>query len=428
MTHLFKASIIVSLMTFSLMSQAQIDSKIQNDDSNLLEQYIQSQGYTNSIKFDASNIKQFWVDKSVRSQNNAVKLILHSSKNMKFESIPLRILFKNINASLSCRIDVFLKETGISFSVSNANNKVLATSSSANDFLSYKALSSTVRFEDIDNSSFFLKFQSADTSEITIDAIVFSFSENKDYLHSPGALLLDTANTTCMPATSNGSDGKSIFPTGEITSVESNKKIIVSDNQLSAKVKVKNIGKNAAKVYLGYIVYSKDAMKLNSRNYPYKKDSPVLKVVSVDEINNKIVVDQYGDWTRGCFIAMNAQEDNADVPNTTLLDSRIDNVTKLENGYSEITLISTPKKKLKKDDMIRIHGSSSSNLYVGSKTLQPGEEAVLSSTIQKEDDYLQFAPESLSKGVFYAAPFIRSKSLEQNAEHTIAFEDFVVSF
>ena len=125
---------------------------------------------------------------------------------------------------------------------------------------------------------------------------------------------------------------------------------------------------------------------------------------------------------------MNAREDKSDVPNTTLLDSKIGEVKKMENGYSEITLVGAPKKKLKKDDMIRIHGSSSSNLYVGSKTLQPGEEAVISSAIRKNDDFLQFLPESFSKDVFYVVPFIRSKSQEQNAGHTIAFENFVISY
>ncbi len=428
-THLLKACAVMSLVAFSFVVQAQTDAKKLSDNSNLLEQYIQSQGYAYSIKFDASNVKQFWTDKSVSRQDNAVKIFLHSSKNVKYESIPLRVLFKNTNASLDCKIDVFTRETGISFSVCNTkNNAVLSSSSSVNDFLNYKNLTSTTHFEDIDSSSFFLKFQSAESSEITIDAIVFSFSGNKDYLHSPGTLTVDTGDATCTPAINNGNGGNSLFPTGEITSVESNKRILVSNNQLSASVKVKNIGENAAKVYLGYVVYNKDAVLLNSRNYPYKKDSPVLKVVSVDEVNKKIVVDRYADWSKGCFIAMNAREDNSDIPNTTLLDSKIGEVKKMENGYSEITLVGAPKKKLKKDDMIRIHGSSSSNLYVGSKTLRPGEEAVLSSTIRKNDDCLLFAPESLSKGVFYVVPFIRSKSQEQNAEHTIAFENFVISY
>ena len=75
-------SLFVGFLVFSsafAQKVSSIDNGFEKNDSELIDKYIKSLG-DKTIVFDGSNIKQFWVDKTVVSKNNEI-IILLTNKN-----------------------------------------------------------------------------------------------------------------------------------------------------------------------------------------------------------------------------------------------------------------------------------------------------------------------------------------------------------
>ena len=101
----------------AIFSYAQESNKIvQKTDDVLLDEYIASKG-SGIISFDASNIKQFWIDNSVVSRNSSFEIILKSTNNQSFESVPLKIQLANVNEAMDCTIEVIADTEEYFFSV-----------------------------------------------------------------------------------------------------------------------------------------------------------------------------------------------------------------------------------------------------------------------------------------------------------------------
>ena len=104
---------ILLVLVFSFHTQgADTNQRTQNDDA-LLNQFIRSQG-EGIIVFDASNIKQFWIENFVSSQNGLINIQCSS-----FQNRPLKIQLANINEAQDCIVDVITITDNVSFSVLN---------------------------------------------------------------------------------------------------------------------------------------------------------------------------------------------------------------------------------------------------------------------------------------------------------------------
>lgn len=184
--HSFLSIIVfVSSIIFALSPLKGKD--IQPSDSELIEIFINSKGSKNAIVFDASNIKQFWIDKSVASGNDLINISLQEKK-----SIPLKIQLSNVIETMDCKVDVITENPDISFTVENSNSKTLSNSSKEEDFIQYHISSATFHLENTKDFSFHLIFSSKTSDTLTIKKIILSFSENKEslFLGSPGFELL----------------------------------------------------------------------------------------------------------------------------------------------------------------------------------------------------------------------------------------------
>ena len=84
------ATLFLAMMTLITSAQAN-GIKTTKDDTALLDSFIQAQGYRNAIVFTSENIKQFWGDKTVASQDNLIRIHLKEKKEKYAESIPLKI-------------------------------------------------------------------------------------------------------------------------------------------------------------------------------------------------------------------------------------------------------------------------------------------------------------------------------------------------
>lgn len=148
----------------------------------LMNQYIESKG-NSIIVFDASNIKQFWVDKSVVSRNNNIELYLN-----KMETIPLKIQLANVIETQDCNIEVISENPDLSFSITNNQSKAISTSTKADDFIQNHIFQSTFHIEDTEDFSFNILFSSDTSSILTIKKILLTFSDNKQSIFkgSPG--------------------------------------------------------------------------------------------------------------------------------------------------------------------------------------------------------------------------------------------------
>lgn len=162
-------------------------------DIEMFNQFITAQGISQTITFDASNIKQFWIDNSVISKGKDIMISLDGNNPQKQQSsIPLKIQLDNVCETQNCRIDVFTEDPNISFVIEN-KSKTIGKSQPLDDFILLHDLSSTIHLEDTNDFSFNIRFISKDNkSSVSIYKIVLSFSENKEssYLGSPGYNLL----------------------------------------------------------------------------------------------------------------------------------------------------------------------------------------------------------------------------------------------
>ena len=171
-------AIITCSITIAFM--ASLFAKDENENRKLLDQYIESQGLNNSIVFDSSNIKQYWIDKSVVAKDNSILIQLNKKNAKVSESIPLKIQLANISESLDCTVKIITTDPVFSFSILNNKSTNISESIKQESFLTYHILDSTFHLEDTDNFIFSLVFNSESSSSISIERVVLSFEKNKN--------------------------------------------------------------------------------------------------------------------------------------------------------------------------------------------------------------------------------------------------------
>lgn len=418
----------VTILTV-MFSLTVVIADASDPEESLLTQYVQSKG-SGIIVFESSNIKQFWIDSSVVSKDNSINILLSSKNANGNESVPLKIQLANVNEAMDCAIEVISETEDSFFSVLDNNLAKLSSSENKEKFLDYFIKSSVFHMEDTKNLSFILRFGSKTADHISIKRIILSFSKNKEssFLVPPGKLkIMDKNISASASSTITNVDSDSFAMTGKRTAFFSSNKILVTNNILSSSVTIKNTGENSTLVYLGYRAYTQNHILLSGSNYPYKNINKVLSVVSSVVDSNKIVVDSYTDWSKGCYLALNAKEDMSDIPNTDFIGTILD-IKKLENGQAEISLDKPFKSEIKDGTKVRVHGLSGAYLYSDIKALQPGEEQVFSATIMKDDSILEYSSNGFSRGVYYVIPLILSYSVDSQKENTILIRDFVLSY
>jgi len=402
-----------------------VDSSAEEE---YLEDYIKSKGYSSCIVFDSANIKQFWFDRSVLCQGGNICVFLDNKTNSGFEGVPLRINLLNVNECQDCKVDVITNSQIADFVVMDSKSKVLSKSSAEQPFDQYYVSSSTFHLEDTPDYSFCLKFSSKTNDELSIKKIILSFSDNNDssFLVSPGILEIDRDNINVLSATLG--EGKAIEFSGKRGRIQLKKCIIVSDKAVETSVRVKNTGDKPTHIYVGFNVYTKNRVELRGNNFPYKSLNNVLTVVSSEAGKNSVIVNSYSDWTKNCYLALNAEEDLFDVPNMTFADGRIVEVKKLSDGMAEITMDKPFKTALETGTKVRIHGVMGGYIYTNNKILQPGEEEIFSSSIKKDEFFQQYSPKAFSRGVYSVRPLVLSYSVDANEENTVVISDYTVSY
>ena len=408
---------------------AQGTNTASDNDNALLTEYVKSKG-NGIIIFDASNIKQFWIDKSVVSKKDSFEIVMNEKKERGFESVPLRIQLANVNETMDCNIEVIADVADCGFSVLNDSNKAISVSSAGDKFLHYSIVSSVFHLEDTLNTSFKILFHSKTENILSFKKIILSFSDNKNsrFLASPGVLKITHDIITVSSAQISESNQSSFSVIGKRSRVLSAKRILLTNNTLSSSVTIKNTGSEDTQVYVGYIAYAKDKGQLDGKNYPYKNNNNILSIVSSLTGSNKIIVDSFPEWAKNCYLAIDAKEDISDIPCKTFLDGRISEVRKLENGHAEITLDKPLKAELAKGTKIRVHGQGGSFLYTSYKLIHPGEELVFNSTVQKDDSSVEYSAKAFPKGVYSVIPVILSYSSDSNKDNTIIVRDYLIHY
>lgn len=392
------------------------------DDSKLLNQFVQTKG-PRCFVFDATNVKQYWIDNSVISIDNSINIFTKLMKDQYFESKPLKIQLANVNYDEVCCIEVISNTPDLSFNVLDSNSEVISESSKENVFLSYNIVSTKTQLLDIGDYSFSLVFSSKSNEKIVIKSIVFSFSNSNLSLEKTDLAKQDklTIKTKALP-----DDSGLISVSGINSSIISKEKIYLSDSPVYLVAKVKNTGTSATRIRMGYATYSEDGVRLDHRNYP-RGTNPVLTVLAINEEHNVITVDKEDrDWDKNCFLALNAQEDLSDIPNNTFPDGKIVDVKKTDDGHAEIALDKPINGALQVGSKVRIHGRTGSYLYTNIMVLQPGEEHLFFSKIKKDEKHLAYSKKAFSRGVEYVTPLILSYSVDSNNENVIQISEFSV--
>lgn len=186
-SNVFSLFTTIFLIACSLLSQF-VYGKADDNASNgeMLNQYIQSKG-KDIITFDAANIKQFWIDKSI-VKNDVFFVVQLNKTNNNYESPSLKIQLSNILETQDCRIEVISQDSNTVFSVFNSEALKIADSSVEPNFIQYHISSAVFHLEDTEDFSFNLKFSSKSASSLSINKIILSFSDNKKsaFLGSPG--------------------------------------------------------------------------------------------------------------------------------------------------------------------------------------------------------------------------------------------------
>lgn len=395
-------------------------------DQDFLDQFIMSKGYHGTIVFNASNIKQYWTDKSVLSKDNSINIVLSSKdETITKESVPLKIQLKNVDETQNCRIDVITNTPSASFSVINNSSKPVSNSFPEPQFINYYIFSSVFHLEDTLDNSFYLKFSSREPI-ISIQKIVISFSNNSRFLASTGNLKISKNNAIVLHGEIDRNDSFSV--TGKQTRILSKNSIIVSNSLLKSSVSIKNIGKTPTRIYVGYATFAKGKVLLDGKNYPYDNSLISLNVISSAEGSKKIIVDHFPIWRKDCYLALNVEEDHSDIPNKTFASGRIAEVNQLPDNQAEIIMSESLSSPIAKGTKVRVNGLQGAYLYTNTKVLQPGEEALFEHTIRKDDTFLQYSSKAFSKGVYYVTPLILSYSVDQNKDNTISIKDFSISY
>jgi len=401
--------------------------KAQNKDNELIENYMKSKANSPYISFDASNIKQFWIDKSVSAQNGNINILLNKSKDT-FESVPLKIQLANVDKTQDCRVDIITDSPDIDFSVVNSKSKVLSTKTEQDTFIQYTITSASFHLEESDSFSFNLKMSSKKSDIARIKGIYLSFERNGNYLASPGKINFTKDNVLIENAVCKNDNPGILEITGKTSRIVAKSKILTNNNEFNISVKVKNTGTKPTNISVGFIPYTKNGVKLDLTNYPFNNINNVLKVISSDKGKGTIIVNKYPEWSARCCLSMNAKEDLSDVPSTTLVNGTIAAIKKLEDGHAEITMSTPLTENLEEGMLLRVNGIWHPYLYTNEKRLNPGEEESFKATIKHDDQFLRFSKEAISRGVCYVVPVVLSYSVDSKEENTVEVKDFSVSY
>ena len=414
------------LLIFNAIASAQYNSiKTSGGDDeidDLLNQYLKSKG-NNNIVFDSTNIKQYWTDKSVASLDGSIAIVLENGNESKL--FPIQIV--NVNESQDCKIDIITDSPDLMYCIADEKSNIISVSSKGDDFINFKTYSAIVHMEDIPDFKFNIKFMSSVKKNLSIKKIVMSFSNNKssNFLSKP--FLMELSDSDFNPTNIKAIDSSSFSITGRQNVLICKKKIIISNGVLTSSVKIKNIGNNTASIYIGYAAYTKKGAKIDGKNFPFRNNNRILNVIADSKDTSILLVDSYSEWTKNCFLAINAAEDMSDIPNTTLLEGRIVEFIKNEDGTASIVLDKKITSPIPKGSKLRIHGLSGAYIYTNTTKLQPGEEEVFSSQISRDENILEYTSKAFSRGVYYVVPIILSYSTD-SYDNTVLISDFSLSY
>ena len=401
-----------------------------NDDQ-LIENYLQSKNYADAILLDSTNIKRFWIDKSVVGKDGSIIVSLSPNGKDLLKSRLLPIQLASVNESMDCTVTAIVQSPDVTFSIINKRQKEILDLSLKEDFISYHIYSSSFHLEDTPDFFFNFLCSSKTADTVAIKKIMLSFSKNKDslYLASPGTLRIIPRNATIKNLVPESDGSMNITLSGTGSSIVSDNKILMADNALRASFKAKNTGSVPVRIRSGYGIYTKDNTRLDGKNYLPKEDAKIAKVISAEKGESSIFVDSELDSGKECYIALNAKADFSDIPNTNLLKISIEEVIKHSDSSYEIKLKAPLTKKIEKGTPIRLHiERGGQNLYVTNKVLQPGEEEVFTSTIQADDQLLQFAQQAFPKGTYYVKPLIYLGSEKRDESHVVEISDYTIVY
>ena len=392
----------------------------------LIDQYVQSKGSSN-IVFDSSNIKQFWVNTSVISENETINILLQKHGNL-FNSEPLRIQLANVNESLDCKVEIITESPDVSFVVTNNQSKKISKSSPEEDFIKYHVLSSVFHLEQTTDYIFNLIFESQ-SDIIPIKKILLSFSKNNTgtYRSTPGVLKITNDNIALSGGTTTSpANGDSFSMTGKNSQALSRIFILTGDTVFKSSITIKNTGNIPTHIYVGYQSFNENKVFLRRYHFPYNDASEMPTVISSKEGSKIVIVDSYPEWKKGCYLALDAKDDLSDIPNTKIAPGKITQINKLEDGRAEI-VFDTDQKAIKPGTKVRIHGFGGEYIYTNNKVLQPGEEETFVSEIKKDNNVLEYSQTAFSIGTFYVKPVVLSFSTS-NEENTVLISDYTISY
>lgn len=430
----WKVFILLFVAATGIRIQAEDESAISLDpmqgNSDVINEFVKSKGYENSIVFDASNIKMYWTDRSVVSKKEEILLLLNQDKNT-FKSNPFPVQIANVNVTLDCVIDIISKKQNINFSVLDNNLKPVSSTASSDSFLDYNVSSQSFHLEDIPQFRFNLVFNSAKDPSLVIDKIVISFIPNKSFLTGPGCINITNDNVVSSTVDIQKKDDDtfsvSIKGTGTLGTFVSNNRIYVSDNTITQSIVIKNTGEVPVTVRVGFAVYTKDMRRITTRNSILKNE--VIHILSSEAKSKSIIVDKCPDWVPYSSLAYDAKEDLSDFPNFNFSESRIDDIKELEDGKAEIIFAKPLVNPIPQGTSARVQrGSAWDYLYLNYKTIPVGEEVVIKSTIKKDDEFYEFSSKALCKGTYYISPAVRIETKDGKEHNAVDISDYVVQY
>ncbi len=408
---------------------SQNNTNTLSDDA-LLESFLKSKNYSSTIVFDSNNIKTFWIDKSVLSNDGLIYISL-----LNFKSVSLPVLLKNVNESLQCKVDVISTQQDLYLNIYNDKPSKVPSSFSEETFLNYNIYSVSFNLEDTKDNRFNLVFSSRMVDPISIKKIVFSFSTspNSFFVSSPKVVSYSNEDLSCHSCEPSKIDSKHFSVYGTNSIIASKYNFLVFDREITASISIKNTGTVPTEVSLGYILYDSNRTSLQKKNYPLAPDqNQLLTVISPSAVgSSSVLVDTFPQkWSKGAFLALNAKDSFGDIPNMDLINETILDIKKKDDKTTEIILSKPLSKPIETGAKLRIHGFYGGYLYTNTKVLNPGEETTFSSTITKNDEYFEYSSKSkfIPHGVYFVKPVIVSNSVNSKEQNAIQISDFRVSF
>ncbi len=130
--------------------------------------------FIHEIKFDTSNIKQFWINDCVLANKDSIEIMLKNDSHEVLKSEPLKIQLVQVNKNQYCRVEVFSNNPQVNYSVVDDSNtsKILSTSSLQENDKTKQSFISLFSLRDTKDFSFSLIFSSDKDASITIEKIV----------------------------------------------------------------------------------------------------------------------------------------------------------------------------------------------------------------------------------------------------------------